>query len=204
LNKRDLVSPERARQAMDAARNRFPAKQIRVQNSLDLLHIDSWLDELDAISKRSTSFASLQIDYDWYAAGEAALAWLDTDIDFFAPDIVDFRQMTIDWITSLDREFRQRSIVIAHLKVMLKAGITEAKVSLMTGDAAGWRAQVPEMKGREFHMLVNIRAEADPVLVRELVFQTARTSGTKIHCQVEERNTESIRPDYPKPKRRVP
>ncbi len=53
LNKRDLVSPGRARQALEDARGRFPGKSrsacrirwIRFQ-------VDSWLDELDAMSKR--------------------------------------------------------------------------------------------------------------------------------------------------------
>ncbi|NMB55700.1 MAG: hypothetical protein GYA15_13475 [Leptolinea sp.] len=204
LNKRDLVSPGRARQALEDARSRFPAKQIALQNSLDPLQIDIWLDELDALSRRSTPLNSLQLEYNHYAEGRSALGWLDVNLDFTSQSISNHRPMVIDWITALEREFRQRNIGLGHLKMMVKAGKTDARVSLTTGDAAGWRAQVPDLRCREMHALVNIRAEADPTLLRELVQQTAQSAAGRAESQVEEKETEVFRPDYPKPKRRVP
>ncbi len=204
LNKRDLVSPERARLALSGIRDRFPSKQIRLQNSLDPLQIDTWLDELSAMSDRNMPLNSLQIDYDWYAAGEAALGWLDTHLLFDMPSIANQKQLATDWIANLDRELRQRKIGVGHLKFMLKAGRTEARVSLTSGDAAGWRAQIPDLRGRELHALVNARVEAEPALVRELVLQAARAAAAKGQGTVEEKDAEAFRPGYPKPKRRVP
>src|SRR5512133_1979818 len=204
LNKRDLVSPGKARQSLEEAYSRFPAKQIRLQNSLDSLQIDAWLDDLDAMSKRSTALDSLQIDYNRYSEGEAALGWLDTHILFNMPSTVDLRAVIVDWIANLTGELRQRTIGVGHLKIMLKAGRTEARVSLTAGDTAGWRAQIPEMRGKELKALVNARMEAEPAVIRELVVRTAQAAAAKTQGQVEEKDTETLTPVYPKPKRRIP
>ncbi len=203
LNKRDLISPNRARLALDDARGRYPHKQIRLQNSLDIIQVDSWLDELDAMTEKPVDLASLPIDYNWYAAGKAALAWLDATFEFQAANTTDMRPLAIDWITSLDREFRQSNIGIGHLKLMLQAGKTESKVSLTTGDAVTWRAQVPEMRGKTLRALVNARAEYDPGQLRNLVTQAARTAAEAHQCQMEEKDTDAFRPGFPKPKRRM-
>ncbi len=203
LNKRDLVSPERAHSALDDARARFPAKQVRLQNSLDPLQIDGWLSDLDNLIKHPLPLNSLQIDYTRYAAGISSLGWLDTHINFTAPAILDYRPLVIDWITGLDREFRQRAIGLGHFKVMLKAGKTEARVSLTTGDAAGWRAQIPALRCRDLYTLVNARVEGGAEHAREVVIQTATSAAGKISCSVEEKDVEAFHPAFPKPKRRV-
>jgi Ni2+-binding GTPase involved in maturation of urease and hydrogenase len=203
INKRDLVSPGRARDAMEDARGRFPQKQVRLQNSLDAIQIDSWLDELDGISKRPSALNSLSIDYNWYAAGKAALGWLDTHLDFQAQSTMDMRPLVIEWITGLDREFRQRNIPVGHIKVMLSAGKTEAKVSLTAGDTAGWRTQIPELRGKSLHALVNARMEADPSQIRQIMEETAALAAANHNCLMEEKDTEAFRPGFPKPKRRM-
>lgn len=203
LNKRDLVSPGLARQVLDDARNRFPGKHIRLQNSLDPLQVDAWLDELDGMSKRSTPLESLRIDYDHYAEGRCSLGWVDTRLEILSPSIGNQRALVIDWITGLEREFHQRGIGLGHLKVLASAGKTEAKFGLTFGDAAGWRAQVPDLRCRDLHLLVNARAEADPVLIHEMILQKALSAAEKTQSQVEEKDAEVFRSEYPKPKRRV-
>ncbi len=204
LNKRDLVSPDRAHRALDDARARFPTKQVRLQNSLDPLQIDAWLSDLDNLIRHPLPLNSLQIDYTRYAAGIAALGWLDTHINFTAPTIIDYRPLVIDWITGLDRDFRQRAIGLGHFKVMLKAGKTEARVSLTSGDAAGWRAQIPALRCRDLSALVNARVEGGAEIAREVVIHTATSAAGKMSCMVEEKDAEAFHPAFPKPKRRVP
>lgn len=203
LNKRDLVSPGRARLILEDAHGRYPRKNIRLQNSLDILQVDSWLDELDAMAVKPVDLLSLPIDYNWYAAGKAAIAWLDTTFEFLAPGTTDMRPLAVDWITNLDRAFRLHSIGVGHLKLMLQAGKTEAKVSLTAGDAVSWRRQIPDMRGKTLRALVNARAEYDPALLRELVTKAARSAAESHQCTLEEKDTEAFRPGFPKPKRRM-
>lgn len=204
LNKRDLVSPDRAHRALEDARARFPTKQVRLQNSLDPLQIDAWLEDLENLIRHPMPLNSLQIDYNRYAAGIASLGWLDTHINFTAPSIMDYRSVVIDWITGLDRELRQRAMGLGHFKVMLKAGKTEARVSLTTGDAAGWRAQIPALRCRDLFTLVNARVEGGAEHAREVVIQTASSAAGKVNCIVDEKEVEAFHPAFPKPKRRVP
>ena len=203
LNKRDLVSPGRSRQALEDARGRFPRKAVRLQNSLDAVQIDAWLDDLDAMSQQPGSLGSLPIDYNWYAAGKAAIGWLDTTLEFQAPGTTDMRPLAVELITGMDREYRQRGIPVGHIKVILQAGKTGAKVSLTAGDAVGWRSQVPDMRGKSLRVLVNVRVEAEPVLAGQVVEQVSRQSALAHNCQLEQKDTEAFKPGFPKPKRRM-
>ena len=53
-----------------------------MQNSLDQFQVETWLDELDAMQNKPSTLQSLYIDYNKYAAGEAALGWLDAHLKF--------------------------------------------------------------------------------------------------------------------------
>lgn len=203
LNKRDLVSPDRAHEALEQAQRRFPGKLIRLQNSLDQFQVETWLDDLTTMQVKPAVLQSLYIDYDRYAAGEAALGWLDAHLLFQVPFGGDLRPLAVDWVSSMVQELRNRKIGIGHLKLMLKAGTVESKVSLTTGDTAGWRAQIPELKGKQLRALINARVEADPSVVHEVVLQAARACAAKVQAQVEEQDAEAFRPGYPKPKRRM-
>lgn len=204
LNKRDLVSPDRALRAMEIIRDRFPGKPIRLQNSLDPFQVETWIDELNALQTRPGVMKSLSIDYTRYASGEAVLGWLDAHLAFQSPNRRDFRPLILDWISSLVQEFRSRHFGIGHLKFIFHAGKSDNKVSITSGDSVGWRAQVPEMHAKELKVLVNARVEADPSVVRELVINAAQTSSLKGGVQLEELDAQAFRPGFPKPKRRVP
>jgi len=203
LNKRNLVSPEKARLTMEAARSRFPGKSIRLQNSLDLLQVDAWLDELSNQARQGIAPASLQIDYNRYAASLTAIGWLDSRLQISMTSYTDLRQLMVDWVAGLNRELHNHSIGVGHIKIMLKCGHTESRVSLTAGDTAGWRAQIPDMHGKELNLLLNARAETDPALLRELVIRSLEAA-VNGKGQVQEKDTEAFTLPYPKPKRRVP
>jgi G3E family GTPase len=204
LNKRDLISPDKARLVLDMARGGFIGRQVRLHNAYDALNTDTWLDELDGMSKNDGTLNSLLIDYARYAAGEAAIGRVDTQLTFSAPFAIDLRSLMVDWIASLNKEVRLRGIGLGHLKMLIRTGHTHAKIGLTAGDAAAWRAQIPEMHGKELKALVNARMEAEPAVIRELLVNAARAAAVNAKCELEEKDTEAYTPAYPKPKRRVP
>ena len=204
LNKRDLISPDKARLALDMARSGFPGKQVRLHNAFDALNTDAWLDDLDTLSRRDAPMNSLLIDYTRYAAGEAAIGRVDTQLTFSAPSPVDLRGLMVEWIAGLNKEVRMREIGLGHLKMLIRTGHTRAKIGLTAGDAAAWRAQIPDMHGKELVALVNARMEAEPAVIRELLVNAANAAAVNAKCGMEEKDTEAYVPAYPKPKRRVP
>jgi G3E family GTPase len=204
LNKRDLVSPDKARLALDQARNGFPGKQVRMHNAHDALNTDTWLDELDGMARRDTVMNSLLIDYTRYAAGESSIGRVDTQLTFSSPSAVDLRGLMVDWIVGVNKEIRARGIGLGHLKMLTRTGHTYAKIGLTAGDAAAWRAQIPDMHGKELKALVNARMEAEPAVIREMLINAANTAAVNAACQMDEKDTEAYTPAYPKPKRRVP
>ena len=203
LNKRDLISPERAHTALEGARNRFTGKPIRLQNSLDQFQVETWLEDLNVMQSKPSTLQSLYLDYNRYADGEAALGWLDAHLVFLIPAGGNLKQLAVDWIAGMSHELRNRKIGIGNLKLMLQAGAVEGMVSLTAGDTAGWRAQVPDLKGKHLLALVNVRVEADPSVVHEVVLQAAQTCAAKVQGQVEEKDAEAFRPGFPKPQRRM-
>jgi hypothetical protein len=204
LNKRDLISPDKARLVLDMARSGFPGKQVRLHNALDALNADTWLDELDGMSRRDGAMNSLLIDYGRYAGGEASIGRVDTQLTFSAPSPVDLRSLMVEWIVGVNTEIRSRGIGLGHLKMLIRTGHTHARIGLTAGDAAAWRAQIPDMHGKELKALVNARMEAEPAVISEMVITAAKAAAVNAKCELEEQDTEAYIPAYPKPKRRVP
>jgi G3E family GTPase len=75
INKIDLLSAYEVAVINMHLENEFPEKTILYQNSFEENNIEKWMSVLEQFEPSDR--ASLDIDYDMYADGEAQLAWLD-------------------------------------------------------------------------------------------------------------------------------
>ena len=72
INKIDLLSPNEVAAINMYLENEFPEKTILYQNSFEENNIEKWMNVLEQFE--ASNRASLDIDYDMYADGEAQLA----------------------------------------------------------------------------------------------------------------------------------
>jgi Ni2+-binding GTPase involved in maturation of urease and hydrogenase len=199
MNKQDLLPPDRVMQLLELARQRYPAKEILTQRSLEPAGVAVWLERLDQ-GKLAFPAPTLEIDYQKYGAGEADLAWLDQTIRLHG---VGLRPAIIRWIEALLAALESARIPIGHLKLIVTPqGGAPAKISFTTPVLPGWQQQVPEIEGN-VEILLNGRVQMPAADLQELVSQHLQSAlnGHAIHIETE--NLAAFHPGFPRPTHRI-
>jgi Ni2+-binding GTPase involved in maturation of urease and hydrogenase len=201
LNKADLLGADEARRVERMARELYPPKTVRLQNSLDGDAVDAWLRLLEEQAGAARAGA-IEIDYSRYGAGEAELAWLDQKIRLTAPR-GRLREAVVALMGGLLDGIGERRLPIGHVKFLVRCGDEEVKISSTSGDASQWRDEVPPMFGREATVVVNARVQAGAAVLEELAaaaLQRARAHSGARCLSVE---TDCFHPGFPRPTHRI-
>ncbi len=219
INKVDLLSENKVCEIQRLARDRFPNKPIRLQNSLDPASVADWVDMLTS-GEVSLPLASLDIDYTRYGDGEAQLAWLDEVITLKVPQ-GQARAVILTLIEAILGVIRQREIAVGHLKFLVRRGgsgvhseLTEdVKLSFSalpdaaspTADSAdgAWQTQIPVLTGTQVTLLVNARVETKATALRELVQQAIEHTITVTGATYQESDVAFFHPKFPDPTHRL-
>ncbi|MCD4672378.1 MAG: hypothetical protein K8R77_06935, partial [Anaerolineaceae bacterium] len=166
INKIDLLSAAEGREVEQLSRERFPEKELLLQNSL--LESDSlpWVDWLQA-EMGATAMPDIGIDYDRYDAGGRQLAWLDEAITIWADDALSAAQVMI---ASLVTDVQEEGIPIGHLKFFLDWETGQCKFSFPTLlEESGWQAELGDAAAGKVTMLVNGRIQTAPAKLNRKV-----------------------------------
>jgi Ni2+-binding GTPase involved in maturation of urease and hydrogenase len=204
INKCDLVAgPDR--EALERAlAGRYPDARRFVVSARDGTGLSAWFDWVmrEELSPR----APLAIDYDRYAEGEARLGWLNATIRLASGHELDASELLTGLAEDLGRRMASGGAEVAHLKMTLEpdGGTGDiALVSLVRQDLVPELAlalAAPVQAGR---ITLNLRAEADPVALREAVedglARCARSNGIALDVD----HLESFRPARPVPTHRA-
>lgn len=169
VNKADLLEAESLEALKAALAREFPAAQVRHVSCRTGEGLEEWFAALAAGTHDGR--ATMEVDYDVYAEGEALLGWLNATIRVDSPDGVDADTLVHALATSLHAGLREREAEVAHLKMTLSPDGSLsgeiAAVNLVRNDF------VPELSQRlddditGAQVIVNIRAEAAPEVLEE-------------------------------------
>jgi Ni2+-binding GTPase involved in maturation of urease and hydrogenase len=201
LNKADLLSPDEAQRVEQRARERFSAKIVRLQNSLDDSAVDAWMRLLET-GEGDTPAGAIEMDYERYGAGEAELAWLDQKIRLTAPR-GRLREAVVALMGGLLDGIRDRRLPIGHVKFLIRQGGEEVKISSTAFDDQAWRDEVPPLLGREATVTVNARVQADAALLDELAGAALEQTRAKTRARCLELTTDFFHPGFPRPTHRM-
>jgi Ni2+-binding GTPase involved in maturation of urease and hydrogenase len=196
LNKADLVSSAEAEAVERLARDRYPDKQIRLQNSLDEDSVTGWLQLLTATPPVRT----VQIDYQRYGTGEAQLAWLNEEVVFTTPPDSG-HALVMDYIQNLLGHLGRTPI--GHLKFLVRDESHGVKISFTGLPSGSSLEQVGQFSGGTIGILVNARAEVGADRLRSWVQQAAYEAAQKHRAQYREQTVEFFHPSFPKPTHRM-
>jgi hypothetical protein len=139
------------------------------------------------------------VDYDVYAAGEAALGWLNAAVKLNAAHAVDWREFVTDLMAALRRDLSADGAQIAHVKVVLAAGSGSVRANLVSNDAEVDIRDSGATASPSALMVVNARARTGPEQLRAAVEKCLRASadGRGVSFQVTE--LASLSPGRPTP-----
>jgi Ni2+-binding GTPase involved in maturation of urease and hydrogenase len=156
--------------------------------------VDLWLDELFS-GRRVAGARILTVDYDRYAAEEAALGWLNLHANLRLRRPLCPSCVAGPLLDALDRGLP----AIAHLKIFDRCAAGYVKVAITA------KGQEPAAEGDlladaepDHELVVNLRAPADPGELERIVMSAVRA----IDGELEIRHLDAFRPSYPKPQHR--
>ena len=117
LNKVDLVAAREAERARAVLAKEFPDTPLVTTSARSGEGVDTWLELL--FEDRPAGRTVAEVDYDIYAAGEAALGWMNASAKLRAGAPVDWQGFARQLLEGVQHRVRQADGQIAHLKLYL-------------------------------------------------------------------------------------
>ncbi len=198
INKSDLLTPQRLAGLEAALHAEFPNVAIMTMSARTEDGFDGWLDKVT--SEPVLLEEAPDVDYEIYADGEALLGWLNAAVHFRAANEIDGNELLLRLAEATRAALT--GLEIAHLKMTLvpeEHGGDIGVLNLVRSDGT------PEISHRLGHpleageLLLNLRAEADPEILRQAVLDALAHCG----CEAEVRHLEHFRPGKPNPTYRM-
>jgi Ni2+-binding GTPase involved in maturation of urease and hydrogenase len=200
INKVDLLDPPQRRQLADALRREFPQARVLEVSCVSGEGLNAWFDIVcsGALGQRP----SMEVDYDVYADGEALLGWLNTTGGVSAPELFEGNTFLNTLAQRLRQQMAELGAEIAHLKMTLvpDEGPDLAAVSLTRTDASPQATHTLKAPLQRGELTLNLRAEADPLHLRQAVEKALAGTGP---VQIQLREVHAFRPGRPNPTHRM-
>lgn len=198
MNKCDLLSPERQERLEAALRSTYPQAEVVRISAREGTGVAEWLDRMTRLEAQAES--APEVDYEIYAEGEALLGWLNAAVRIRAETELDGNEL-LRGVAARTRA-ALGDVEIAHLKMTLvpeEDGGDIGVLNLVRSDGTAelsHRLREPLAAGE---LLINLRAEADPELLRRSVLDALATLG----WEAEVTHMEHFRPGKPEPTYRM-
>ena len=199
INKKDLLNENELSELTLFIINDLKNKTILYQDSNNKEDISNWLKQLENFHA-NISRTSLEIDYDKYGAGEAALAWLDKKISLHTVKSVAINT-AFDLVDSIYSAIIRSGCTIGHLKFLLDDN--EGWIRKISFTNNGQQNFLKEYKEcNHIDILINARVETLPAHLEALVNDVISDTITKTGCRIINGKANSFAPGYPKPTHR--
>ena len=206
VNKADLLPPDRLDALRAALAREFPDAHVHTMSARTGEGVDAWVERVTSESPRLTG--AMDVDYDTYAEGEALLGWLNATASLTSAGAgFDGNALLLDLARSIQDSLREQGVEVAHLKMTLtpdEDGGDIAVANVVRGDGRPDMSHTLRDPLESGQLIVNLRAEGDPDLLRRLVTEalaSLATHGAAVTASPE--HVESFRPGRPTPTHRL-
>lgn len=200
VTKSDLVDAARMERLKAALAKEFPKAEVLAVSVRNGAGLDEWFAKMTG--GEQVERATMKVDYDIYAEGEALLGWLNATVQVSAATPFDADAVLKGLAGEMQRVLTGE---IAHLKMTLSpdTGLGDvAAINLVRSDF------VPELSLRleepveSAQVILNCRAEASPEAIRDALHAAvaALQAATRVSATVE--HLEFFRPGKPQPTHR--
>lgn len=199
INKTDSMLPARLAEIKVAIEKEFPAVPVVTMSASDGTGVDGWLDRV--MSGGYAGGRIVEVDYEIYAEGEAALGWLNSAVELSANTPADWNTFGVKFLKQSQAEIERIGGEIAHFKILLTAAGGRLQANLTSN------AQQPAIKDNlkspstYATLIVNARVRMGPDELKEVVKNClARAAENGVTVNIAE--ISSFRPGRPQPAHR--
>lgn len=167
LNKADLLSAGELAELKASLLERFPDTPLITISAITGNGVDAWL---DFVSRgQATGRKIAEVDYDTYAAAEAALGWMNATVRLRSKNDIDWNAFAADLLEAIRVEIRSRAGEIAHVKLYLTASGGQVGGNVISNESPlSVRGHIDPLQ-REAVLLINARVYVQPDALRNAV-----------------------------------
>lgn len=201
INKIDLLDDSQLRSLHEALAEQFPHAEIVEIAARDSRNLGAWFEQITSSEQQAR--IPMEVNYDVYAEGESLLGWLNCTAQLSASDPFDAGELLSAISARMQQRLREEQAEIAHLKMTLSPdqaiGGAIAAISLVRNDFVPELSLELEDPVQSGQLIINLRAEAAPELLREVVSESLRAlPGAEAKLE----HIEAFRPGRPTPTHR--
>ena len=201
INKIDLLDAPRLSSLREALAANFPDAEIVAIAARDSVNLEGWFEKMTSSEQQARE--AMEIDYDVYAEGESLLGWLNCTAQLSATEPFDAGKVLSAVAGRIQQRLQSLKAEIAHLKMTFSPdeviGGAIAAMSLVRNDLVPELSLELEDRVQSGQLIINLRAEAAPELLREIVTESLRAlPGPEAKLE----HIETFRPGRPTPTHR--
>jgi G3E family GTPase len=200
INKLDLLDTGRQRQLEDALRSAYPNAEVLPISARTGAGLERWFARV--IGAESDTRPAPGVDYDTYAEGEALLGWFNATFRFESASPFDGNAFVFELARELGGRLALGQPEIAHFKMTLTPddGMGDiAVLNLVGSDREPELSHRLQDDVRSGELIVNLRAEGDPELLRSTMIETLAAVTSRHGVRGEPVHMEHFRPARPTP-----
>ena len=184
LNKADRLAAGELTELKASLAARFPGKPLLTMSALSGGGVDAWLQYV--MAQGPAGHEVVDVDYDTYAAGEAALGWLNASVLLRPRGPVDWQAFAADLLEAVRGGLVARGAEIAHIKLVIGGRhVPMAGGEGLTGnvtsndDPAVVRGRLDPAAG-QVAMRINARVHIGPEELQEIVESAVREAAGEL------------------------
>jgi G3E family GTPase len=194
INKIDLATKDEISDIHKYLQARYPAKQLIFQSSIATNDGNEWLTMISR-QPAQPSLSSIDVDYDFYATGEAKMGYLDQQLLVIAEKQTAVRD-ALQIIRSFVEKVKEAAMPVGHIKFWLD---DRYKLS-HTATTAPELPNVEEIaSAANCTLIVNARVQTDAARLYAMMKNAIAGGGYTVQTI----NSSFFKPGYPRPTHRL-
>lgn len=198
VSKIDMLSRAELENLQLLVKDRYPDKMVLYQSSLNYQHIQLWLEALSNF--KLAPGKPLECDYDIYGAGEAELAWFDSEMEINST-LNNAMSEAFSLTENIYKKITQQRLPVGHLKIFLNDEKKQLKLSFTVNTPQDFTF-IPEAS-KKVEILINARVQTTPFKLKNIIADAIQELKQETGCIVTEHKVSAFQPGYPKPTHRI-
>jgi Ni2+-binding GTPase involved in maturation of urease and hydrogenase len=200
LNKVDTLTAAEREALLATLRAAFPTTPIHAVSALTGEGLDAWWEQIGGLGTPGARI--LDIDYDTYAAAEAALGWLNATARLTSDAGFDGDALIAALMEDVRAACERRGAQVGHVKLLLETGTASASASLVSADGPVARRGHLGDAVTDAMLTFNARVTVAPEELRDLVTEALQRVAAAHGAVAEVERLQSFRPGRPMPTHR--